>query len=544
VVLRGPVAPEHARAFLAGSGSTDTDQIRALDEAHYHGLIRDKGGRLEATERGEQWILALRAARTEPEAYHRAVRLYAHGDHPPRKNPSSSRQGSFAWAGDPRQLGLFDRPRIEPTPDPEASPEARAAFGEASAAELRTPKPKPKPAPKRKAAPKPKRAWGRIELDAAGNLTPKGIRAWSERAVRGVSAPLESEGPELPYPPDRSWHPIRDAWRLWAERRSSEDEPKRWARFWHDYREIWTDDDGEPKLHNGHVLTHEYALRRRWIELASADSDRDDHSYARMGSWLPVADDPAYERLREAVKARRIASWGGPDEERATERELDAAWLALLNRWIDKPWSYPKQNPEAGTSKTTRERGAAKQRIAGYRAEIRAQRAEQKRARADRRSELERARGQTKRIRSKVTEASAARRARIRQRAWDRIDRARARIEEMRRYWAEERGKGPPPGARRRSLGEQNEEAEREIRAIDPMLVPLWRANRSLFKGTPHERFERFLEWADEQGEADVWAAIEKTLPTDAQLARDYEAWVESQDDPAYLAWKAAQGAA
>lgn len=520
VVVRSGVPTPAARQWLADQGASNLAIDDAIEDSAQHDLIRESADRIEPTLRGQAWLLALKDGPST-----RAARLYLDQDRP-KRNPS---QASFAWAGDPRQLGLFDRapiPAAAPVePEAERDTEAeRARMGAFSSAQFRyaqATRPKPKRAPKPKA---PKRAWGRIELDAAGNLSTKGVRAWSERAIRGLSDPLGSDGPELPWPPDRSWHAVKDAWRLWA---AHPDDKDRWHRFWRDYRDIWTDDEGEPLLHNGYTLTHEYALKRRWIELASADRDRDAHDYAR-GAGLGIADDFAYARLREAVAAARIASWGGPDEERSTRREVDAAWIVLLNRWLDKRWDYPKRNPEAGASTgSTREKGERTRRRQAAQSEIRMARAEQKRARAERRIELDRAREQTKRIRGKVTEASAGRRTRIRQRAHERIDRANARIAELRATKAWLAGKDPKRGHGR--VWEQNEEVEAEVRHLDPMLVPLWRANRGLFKGTPHERFERFLEWADEQGEAEVWTAIEKTLPTDRQLARDYEAWAEEQ---------------
>jgi hypothetical protein len=76
---------------------------------------------------------------------------------------------------------------------------------------------------------------------------------------------------------------------------------------------------------------------------------------------------------------------------------------------------------------------------------------------------------------------------------------------------------------------EQNEAVESEIRHIDPLLVPLWRKHAKDFRGTPHERTEAFLEWAEAQSEGDIWDAVEATLPTDSQLARNYEAWAREQ---------------
>jgi hypothetical protein len=160
-------------------------------------------------------------------------------------------------------------------------------------------------------------------------------------------------------------------------------------------------------------------------------------------------------------------------------------------------------------------------------AEIRRQRQEQRRAREDRAKELGQTRDQTKRVRGKVTAAAQGRRERIRARAWDRIARADARIAELRDQKAWRAGKAPKRGHGR--VWEQNEAVEAEIRHIDPLLVPLWRKHARDFRGTPHERTEAFLEWAEAQSEGDIWDAVEATLPTDAQLARTYEAWAREQ---------------
>lgn len=530
------VPAEAARQFASqhdpGIGIRDLDD--AEERLERAGLATSPDAdRLAATAHGRAWLAALHDARRERPigsgpAYARAVRLYQG-----RPNPSSRppKQAAFAWAhDDPRQLGLdFALTAPKPAEPPRDVEAERARMGSFASAQFRHAEATRPRRPREPRTPKPKRPWGRIELDAAGNLSTKGLRAWSERYALSLGDALASKGVPLPFPPGTM--KARDRWYAWADRyqqASAEEERRRWAFFLKEWRRAVLIG---PHLEIGQEgASLESMLRQDWV--ARAHYDDDNHNHA-ITSYLPQEDRPAYESLRVAVKAARIASWGGPEEERASARAVDLCWLDLLNRWLDAPWPA-RRNPEAGTA-NQRQRAATadRARLTAIRSEIRLLRADQRRARSERKGELDRAREQTQRIRGKVTAASAGRRERIRQRAHERIDRANARIAELRATKAWAKGKAPARGSVRRTLGEQNEAVESDIRAIDPMLVPLWRANRRLFKGTPHERYERFLEWADEQGESAVWEAVEKTLPTDRQLAADYEAWAREQGEVA-----------
>lgn len=173
------------------------------------------------------------------------------------------------------------------------------------------------------------------------------------------------------------------------------------------------------------------------------------------------------------------------------------------------------------------ERAEMRDRLAQLRSDIAAKRREIKTTRTGRKAELARTTEQAKRLRKRVTAAAQARRARIREQALARIDRARAKIAELRSLREQYT---PKRRIVKRTIAEQVEEAESEIAHVDPGLVPLWRRTRSQWKGTPHERAERFLEYAaTAEAQPLIWESIEATLPTDLEYARQYEAWAAEQ---------------
>lgn len=62
---------------------------------------------------------------------------------------------------------------------------------------------------------------------------------------------------------------------------------------------------------------------------------------------------------------------------------------------------------------------------------------------------------------------------------------------------------------------ERDEEVENNILHAEPHLLTAWRKNKHLFKGTPEERFTRFLDWVhDHPGESMAAAAeaAERTM--------------------------------
>jgi hypothetical protein len=496
VVVKGGAQTIHARQWLRDSGVSELHVDDAIEEAAIRGILDEGADRLAPTLRGEQWLLALRAG-----DHSRATALYLdRSTHV--ANPGH--QGSFDWAGDPRQLGLFDRQRI-PVPEHTSSSEERAAFGAASAAELR--RSKPKAATRQKAEPrtrKPKSPYGAvIKLDLEGEPDRKAFKAWCVRyAMNGGPAPGMDwdTGSEHGSARDRLFWWVK-AWQSQPDR-----EAEQWRRFLDIYR-----------AERRRGSTFEQCLKVEWIDRARFTDARNAAAHA----GLLHADEKMFELLRAAVKHADKAT---PARADAAYLALDHAWLDLLNRWLDVPWAPPKRNPEPRSRIAAGEKRAARE---AAQAEIRRQRQEQRRAREDRAKELGQTRDQTKRVRGKVTAAAQGRRERIRARAWDRIARADARIAELREQKAWRAGKALKRGHGR--VWEQNEAVEAELRHIDPLLVPLWRKHAGDFRGTPHERTEAFLEWAEAQSEGDIWDAVEATLPTDSQLTRNYEAWAREQ---------------
>ena len=481
-------AATFARQHDPDAAMLDVDD--AIERVEGGDLIRASGTptQLRITLRGQAFLQALHEGRHDPTAYARARQLYGGQARP---NPS---QASFSWAGDPRQLTMsFDAPPKER--EPEASAEDRAAFGRSSAAQLR--KPKPKRAPKPKAPPKPPREGYLIKLGPKGAINEDNLMRWVARADRRNGPPPPSFGDKA----DAAFARYRRAGSIEDEKRA-----------WRDYAAAVkrAQSEGWPFVK---------ALEATAGEEAEAYNAHQETDWQRSLSYDARDAFTAYASAQRLTRRPYVSQ----KESQAIQDNLEKEWSALLLALLGG-----RRNPSSSTElRSTRGKTETKRAREAAQAEIRRQRAEQKRARADRKAEMDQARGQTKRIREKVTAASRGRRERIRARAWERIDRANARIAEMRAQKAWASGKAPKAGHGR--VWEQNEEVEREIKHLDPMLVPLWRANRGQFKGTAHERFERFLEWADEKGEGDVWAAIEKTLPTDRQLASDYEAWAAEQ---------------
>lgn len=486
VTVKGGATAGHALAFVAGSGATPLELDDALEETSGRGLLAEHGQKLAPTPRGEAWLVAIRDG-----AHERATRLWL-GE--ARANPGP-KQGSFGWADDPKQLGLFDRPRVtepEPTP-PEPAPEP----------------PAPKPRKERKKRPATirkehePREGRQIHLAPSGKIDKPNLQKWIARWD-------EHKGPE----PPSFGHLADDCWRRYLRARSegSAGESASDLKFYLGWA-----------MKAQRLESFAKRLERRSGE--AADYWNKSHDFDDWSADLTTDQRDALTELARVQRYIDRTPYVSEKDSEARLEALDRAWHAMLIALL----GGNKRNPTTGgvSVASVRKKQERAGRLAGYRADIRHERAEQKRARIDRKAELDQARGQTERIRGKITRAAKGRRERVRARAWDRIERCNKRIAELRSHAEWERG--AVRKVRRGRLAEQNYEVEEEIKAIDPMLVPLWRRSAKLFKGSPHERAESFLEYAEEQGEGDIWDAIEKTLPTDAQLARDYEAWAREQ---------------
>lgn len=44
---------------------------------------------------------------------------------------------------------------------------------------------------------------------------------------------------------------------------------------------------------------------------------------------------------------------------------------------------------------------------------------------------------------------------------------------------------------------------------IPPHLIPLWRRTRRQFRGTPHQRYEQFMQYVHDSGEGEGMAALQ-----------------------------------
>jgi hypothetical protein len=101
---------------------------------------------------------------------------------------------------------------------------------------------------------------------------------------------------------------------------------------------------------------------------------------------------------------------------------------------------------------------------------------------------------------------------------------------------ASEVGEAAPTGAR---LGweRRRERDERVVQNLDPVLLPLWERTKGMFRGTPHERYEQFMQYVHDhpsevvkasQDAADAWL--------DAQLQR--QGWASEMYGDGRLAWR------
>jgi hypothetical protein len=102
------------------------------------------------------------------------------------------------------------------------------------------------------------------------------------------------------------------------------------------------------------------------------------------------------------------------------------------------------------------------------------------------------------------------------------------------------------PGLRKassaRSLGgyraaetraEREGRATSDIEAMDPALLPLWNRTKRNFKGTPHERYERFLEYAEEHPDEVTESVHEASEAKLDALIREYNETPQVVANPA-----------
>jgi len=153
---------------------------------------------------------------------------------------------------------------------------------------------------------------------------------------------------------------------------------------------------------------------------------------------------------------------------------------------------------------------------------------------ADRERGLVETRARCELARKRLGEVCKKRREGVRTHALERIEQAfgaeREAAEttrEGRRLRAHAARVNRPQRLRGESRLEADEEVRRNVEGFDPSLVSVWDMHRAQFKGTPHQRFERFVEWTETADEA-IGAARWRE-PTDAELAADLEReWRES----------------
>lgn len=72
-------------------------------------------------------------------------------------------------------------------------------------------------------------------------------------------------------------------------------------------------------------------------------------------------------------------------------------------------------------------------------------------------------------------------------------------------------------GTRRGAEHAREREEQAEVN-IPPDLLPLWRRTRRQFRGTPHQRYEQFMQYAHDSGEREAMGALQDDA--DAKLER------------------------
>ncbi len=99
-------------------------------------------------------------------------------------------------------------------------------------------------------------------------------------------------------------------------------------------------------------------------------------------------------------------------------------------------------------------------------------------------------------------------------------DRARAKALRAGRDDAQRRD---PNAGRRRAAEKRSEAVDFAVQNVPDELLDLWKVEGPRFKGNPHQRVERFLEWVEENPDARYELAAKNSARLDRELERELE---------------------